>query len=119
MARWKNDRYGRKHIPLSIKRRIWVMPCVICGTVGLTCVDHIIPCRQGGSSDESNLQPLCVQCNAKKKHLRTNDELREWFESRKEVHLLQHEYRLATRYMNFYDSPSFDQWLAQRANHAE
>lgn len=39
--------------------------CMQCGALA-TVVDHIIPLRAGGSSDASNLQPLCQTCHNKK-----------------------------------------------------
>lgn len=43
--------------------------CQICGR-GLTrdtaTVDHIIPCKLGGTNEIDNLQPLCMKCNNKK-----------------------------------------------------
>lgn len=45
--------------------------CVVCLAEGkLTAarvVDHIVPLRQGGSNDVSNLQALCDQCHNKKR----------------------------------------------------
>lgn len=35
-------------------------------------IDHVIPREQGGSNDESNLQPLCVSCH----RLKTDAETR-------------------------------------------
>lgn len=109
----KEERAGR-HIPLVIKRRIWEMPCVICGHFGLTCVDHITPVAIGGASTEENLQPLCIQCNAKKADRLTNEQLIEWFESRREEHSDRNEYIVATRYMNPFDAPSFYVWQHAR-----
>ena len=44
--------------------------CAMCGAVWLSSRDHIdhkIPREQGGSNDESNLQPLCDKpCHADK-----------------------------------------------------
>lgn len=105
MALW------RGHIPLAVKREIWALPCAICGLSGLTVVDHINPIATGGTADRSNLQPLCVQCNAKKKHLRTNGELRAWFNSRRPSHICWHYYRLFARFQNPYDGLNFNHWL--------
>lgn len=44
--------------------------CAMCGKVWVSSRDHIdhkVPREQGGSNDESNLQPLCeVPCHAEK-----------------------------------------------------
>lgn len=41
--------------------------CVHCEAQGRTSaateVDHIVPLWQGGSEDDSNLQPLCAECH--------------------------------------------------------
>ncbi len=40
-----------------------------CGRIWLSHrdqIDHIVPREQGGSNDESNLQPLCHECHALK-----------------------------------------------------
>lgn len=89
------------------------MPCAVCGLSGLTVVDHIVPIANGGGGSRENLQSLCVQCNAKKMHRLTNDQLREWVESRREDHNQFHEYTLATRHHNAFDRPSFWAWKAQ------
>lgn len=34
-------------------------------------IDHVIPREQGGSNDESNLQPLCVECHKAKSDAET------------------------------------------------
>lgn len=40
--------------------------CLKCGKEGELTVDHIIPVSMGGTSDISNIQPLCRSCNSSK-----------------------------------------------------
>jgi 5-methylcytosine-specific restriction endonuclease McrA len=40
--------------------------CACCGAKAKLTVDHIVPVIKGGTSDISNLQPLCHLCNSKK-----------------------------------------------------
>lgn len=40
--------------------------CARCGRRRRLTVDHVIPVSKGGSSDISNLQPLCRPCNSLK-----------------------------------------------------
>lgn len=103
-----------RNIRFSIKKKIWAMPCAVCGCVGFTDVDHIIPVSKGGGSEESNLQPLCWQCNKKKCDRLTNEQLRAWFESRKEEHLERHAYHCETWRMNPFDKPSIAEWREKK-----
>lgn len=40
--------------------------CVCCGLVKPLTADHIVPVSKGGSSDITNIQPLCGSCNSAK-----------------------------------------------------
>ncbi len=40
--------------------------CVECGDFDNLSIDHITPIREGGDSDTSNLQTLCMSCNSSK-----------------------------------------------------
>ena len=40
--------------------------CLCCGKKRKLTADHVIPVSKGGSSDISNIQPLCMPCNAHK-----------------------------------------------------
>lgn len=54
----------RKRIALKYEYR-----CVDCNRVWVPEVDHIdhdTPLEQGGSNDDSNLRPRCVECHAAK-----------------------------------------------------
>lgn len=46
--------------------------CLCCGKKNKLTPDHIIPIAKGGSSNISNIQPLCMPCNAHK-HTGTTD----------------------------------------------
>lgn len=41
--------------------------CVRCGKRRKLTADHVIPVSKGGSSNVTNIQPLCKPCNSKKK----------------------------------------------------
>lgn len=45
--------------------------CLRCGSTKRLTKDHIVPIAKGGSNDASNLQTLCLSCNASKgaKHI--------------------------------------------------
>jgi 5-methylcytosine-specific restriction endonuclease McrA len=40
--------------------------CRACASVGPLVIDHIVPIVRGGTSDRTNLQPLCDPCNRAK-----------------------------------------------------
>ena len=40
--------------------------CLCCGKKRKLTIDHVIPVSMGGTSDISNLQPLCKSCNCSK-----------------------------------------------------
>src|SRR4051812_6241072 len=105
------NRIKRQSISPSVRLEIWAMPCAICRLPGRTEVDHIIPVASGGTSSRKNLQPLCVQCNAKKKHRLSNDELRRWFHARRIAHALEHFYQLDMKYTNPYDRDGVRAWM--------
>lgn len=57
----------------QFNREQFAAMCVRFGNICLSCkkktrleVDHIVPLSQGGTHDESNIQPLCHACNVRK-----------------------------------------------------
>lgn len=40
--------------------------CAACGLVKDVIPDHVVPVSKGGTSDISNIQPLCIPCNSSK-----------------------------------------------------
>ena len=40
--------------------------CQSCGSIEHLCIDHILPVSRGGTSDDDNLQALCLPCNTTK-----------------------------------------------------
>ena len=46
--------------------------CLCCGKKKKLTPDHVVPIAKGGSSNISNIQPLCMPCNAHK-HIGTTD----------------------------------------------
>lgn len=76
----------RGHIPQSLWEKIVKLPCVICGSSTRIEPDHITPVCKGGNSDESNLQPLCFQCNRRKGRGKSNEELLAYFRKNERQH---------------------------------
>lgn len=58
----------RKGLGSKLRREVLASgKCAACGTTeGMIVIDHIVPISRGGTSDRSNLQPLCFGCNASK-----------------------------------------------------
>lgn len=101
----------RPHIPFSIRFRIWRSSCAVCGTPYRIKVDHIVPFSKGGSSHETNLQPLCHDCNHYKHNNKTNFQIEKWVKSRGANHFLNSVYREDTKYENAYDGTSLRVWM--------
>lgn len=106
-------RQKRKSIPPKVKFLIWSQPCAICGCRYRICVDHIVPLCKGGSNHISNLQPLCEPCNLHKAGRLTNEEMRRWFASDTTIRT-RHKYLEDTQYINPYDRPGIELWMAQK-----
>lgn len=57
----------RPHIPSEVRRRVLAVGrCAECGSAERLSVDHVLAFSRGGSSEESNLQCLCLPCNIRK-----------------------------------------------------
>jgi hypothetical protein len=103
---------GARSISFAVKLEIQDKPCVICGFSGDTHVDHILPVANGGTRELSNLQPLCWQCNKKKSNRLTNEQLREWFNSRRKEHFDRHRWHMTMkRIPSPFDRISFREWM--------
>lgn len=85
VAKWQKDNPDKRHEHrmLRIQREAnaggshthdeWIFllgqfdyACANCGSKEDVCRDHIIPVAHGGTSDISNIQPLCRACNSHK-----------------------------------------------------
>ena len=82
------------------------MNCSVCNLSGGTHVDHIIPVSMGGSNDESNLQPLCHQCNLRKGNRKNNDQLFVCYSANRDQHIKSHARSMAMVGRNHWDGPS-------------
>jgi len=64
----RSRRAGNKSGTVSKRemRRLLESPCLACGAIGSTTVEHLIPISRGGSHTIGNLAPLCGPCNSSK-----------------------------------------------------
>lgn len=60
-----NKSYGRMKTPKGLRGK----SCNQCGRKSGLTTDHIIPKSKGGTEDQSNIQILCLPCNASKSDL--------------------------------------------------
>lgn len=97
MATAIKEKRRSRHIPFTLKRRLWDSACAICGTEGDIEIDHILPFSRGGTSNEDSLQPLCRVCNAIKGTSRTNDDVREWIRKNPEKFRFKQQLRVERR----------------------
>ena len=47
-------------------KKCYGFKCLACRKIKKLAADHVIPITKGGPSYISNIQPLCISCNAKK-----------------------------------------------------
>ena len=47
-------------------KRLYSLPCSVCGSRDQITADHVIPLVRGGRHSIGNLQPLCLRCNTRK-----------------------------------------------------
>lgn len=73
VVRWAERQFesdlSRPFISDAIRTQVFAKDnyeCVECGAGENLSIDHIVPITKGGTSDLSNLQTMCVPCNARK-----------------------------------------------------
>lgn len=70
---YRQTRRARERAGGSFTYEEWVNLCEKYGGKCLKCgapectIDHVVPLSKGGSNDISNIQPLCLNCNLRKK----------------------------------------------------
>ena len=71
--KFMTDKTPRIPIPAEVKKYVFdrnSYQCQSCHKIDLSAknlqIDHIIPLKQGGTNDISNLQTLCAKCNREK-----------------------------------------------------
>ena len=65
---------SRKKISFKKKSEVFLakgIACVRCGGDDFIEIDHIVPLAKGGDNSIENLQPLCINCNTKKRDKNT------------------------------------------------
>ena len=65
----KEDKIVAKNITRTQRARILERDnytCQHCGATEQLCIDHVLPVSRGGTSDDDNLQALCMSCNTRK-----------------------------------------------------
>ena len=104
--------------PRSINPSVWhkikKLPCAVCGVPYNIHCDHIVPVSVEGKSKESNLQPLCRDCNYAKGNKLTNDQVAMEVAQRGKHHFLYAVYRWDTRFEDDYGGIDFFRWKATR-----
>lgn len=66
----KRAPWPSRHVSPEVRERVLASTggaCAKCGSRLKVEVDHVVPVSRGGTSDESNLQPLCRKCNRRKR----------------------------------------------------
>ena len=54
-----------KILPKHLKK-LYVSPCLYCGSTDRITADHVIPITKGGTHSIGNLVPACLSCNSSK-----------------------------------------------------
>lgn len=96
------NRYVREPIASSVQYTVSTQSCKICGRAGDIEADHIIPVRDGGSSDRYNIQPLCRLCNVKRREFGSNAAVAVWISNNLSEYRERQEQRLGGMFFNRY-----------------